>query len=130
MRYSYLFALIFLSQVTLAGDLTFADAKARSCNDEGGLSADSSEALTTSQETVVSTAFSTCQVAVDVIPPPFTVVVELDANGSVRKTWRSDDTSFVRCFEGIAAQSKLFVPPHAPFYSSFEIDLRPSNTKG
>lgn len=130
MRKSCFWVLLIACQTAFAADLSFADAKARSCNDEAGLPGDKSEALLASQAEVMDKALSTCPVSINQVPSPFVVVVELDASGLVRKTWRSDDTGFVRCFEDIAAKSKLFSPPFSPFYTSFEVDLRPSDTKG
>lgn len=130
MRILFLMGLLAVGQTAVANDISFKAAKDRADCEESKLSAANSDALVASQTVVLDEVLSTCPVSLDVVPPPFTVVLELDAHGSVMRTWRSDDTAFVKCFDAIANKSKLFVPPHAPFYTSFEIDLRAKPSGG
>ncbi|WEN13642.1 hypothetical protein PY254_10290 [Rhodanobacter sp. AS-Z3] len=55
--------------------------------------------------------------------PPFVVVVELDAAGKVVMTWREGDSDFAVCFERRLGALSLMAPPHAPFYTSFEMSM-------
>lgn len=130
MRILFLVGLMAISQVVIASEMSLKAAKDRADYEESKLSPANSEALLTSQATVLDKVLSTCPVSIDVVPPPLTVVLELDAHGSVIRTWRSDETTFVKCFDTIATKSRLFVPPHAPFYTSFEIDLRAKSSNG
>ncbi len=130
MRILLLIGLIATCQGAIANDLSLKSAKDRADCEESKLSAANSDALLASQTAILDKVLSTCPVSVDVVPPPFTVVLELDAHGSVTRTWRSDETAFVKCFDSIAKRSQLFVPPHAPFYTSFEIDLRAKPSDG
>lgn len=130
MRILFLIGLLATAQTAVASDMSFKAAKDRADREESKLSAADSDALLASQTVVLDKVLSTCPVSIEGVPPPFTVVLELDTHGSVIRTWRSDDTAFVKCFDAIANKSRLFVPPHAPFYTSFEIDLRAKPSGG
>jgi hypothetical protein len=56
--------------------------------------------------------------------PPFVVVVKLDLTGKVVAKWRSGDSDFAICFERKMGELSLFTPSRAPFYTSFEMDIR------
>ena len=42
-------------------------------------------------------------------------------------TWREGDSAFAACFERKLGALSLFVPPHAPFYASFEMSMSPEH---
>lgn len=120
---SSLLALLMVSTAVAAASINFTEAKTLADRDEGSLSAEQSHALVQAQAPLVSAALSACLGAVALPPPPFVVVVELDATGAVSHTWRSDDSTLASCFEAVVAKAKLMPPPRSPFYSSFEMDL-------
>ncbi|MEO7431125.1 MAG: hypothetical protein ABIR62_03740 [Dokdonella sp.] len=51
---------------------------------------------------------------------PFTLVMELDASGKVLSTWITGESEFSGCLSKTMSRSLLFVPPKAPFFTSFE----------
>jgi len=118
-----LLAGLLAAQLAYAGDMTFAEAKALADRDEGSLSVAQQQALVQAQAAVVQAAMSSCLAVNRVAPFSFAVVVELDSAGKVRKTWRSEESAMVDCFQSVAAKMNLNSPPHSPFYSSFEMDL-------
>jgi len=127
MRKFCLLALFAASQAVVAGQLSFVSAKALADRDEASLRKEQGGALVQSQAPVVQKAMSSClALATSTKPPAFVVVVELDLSGKVRKTWRDGDSEVARCFENIVGEAKLFSPPRAPFYSSFDMDFNAS----
>ena len=55
----------------------------------------------------------------------FVIVVELDADGRVVRTWRRGDSPLALCIERQARGKTMFVPPRAPFRASLEVDFTP-----
>lgn len=103
---------------------TYADAKALADRDEGALSRIQSGDLLASQGVAIDRIVAQCsRTAGPGGMPPFVVVAALDAAGKVVKTWREGDSDFAACFDGKLGALSLFVPPHAPFYTSFEMSM-------
>jgi hypothetical protein len=88
--------------------------------DEGSLSDAQKQALVQAQAPLVQAALSSCLTVNGTKPFSFVVVVALDSAGTVRKTWRSDETKLAGCFHSVVAKATLNSPPRSPFYSSFE----------
>ncbi|HVI57657.1 MAG TPA: hypothetical protein VM619_02125 [Luteimonas sp.] len=55
----------------------------------------------------------------------FVVVVQLDAEGRVARTWRRGDSPLALCIERHARGKVMFVPPRAPFHASLEVGFVP-----
>jgi len=53
------------------------------------------------------------------------VVLQLDAQGRVVRTWREGEEAVARCVDAGFAGKTLFVPPKAPFYAAFEFQVEP-----
>lgn len=120
----FLLILLVTSQTALAGQLSFMSAKALADHDEASLSREKDQELIQSQAPVIQKALSSClALTTTTNPSGFVVVVELDSSGKVRKTWRNGNSALAVCFEKVAAEATLVSPPHAPFYSSFEMDF-------
>jgi hypothetical protein len=125
MRKVILLAFIVLAQPAFAGSLVYADAKTLADRDEASVSKAEAQALLDSQSAVIGRIMPVCALATKPIAiPPFVVVVKLDLTGKVVATWRNGDSDFAICFERKVVGLSLFTPPHAPFYTSFEIDIR------
>lgn len=118
-----LLVLLIAAPAAFAGDMTFANAKALADRDEDSLSGAQKQALVQAQAPVVQAALSSCLTVNGPKPFSFVVVVELDSTGSVRGTWRSDETKLAGCFQSVAAKATLNSPPRSPFYSSFEMSV-------
>jgi len=124
MRKIILLALAMTALPAWANSVTYIDAKAFADRDEASVPKERAQALLHTQGEAIGRAMSVCAQAVsseDI--PPFVVVVKLDASGRVGETWRKGDSSLAVCFEKAMSTQTLFTPPHAPFYTSFEMDL-------
>lgn len=120
----FLGALAVVAGPVFAAVHSYADAKALADRDEAAASKAQSGDLLASQGTAIDRIVPQCTWAAG--PggmPPFVVVAELDATGKVVRTWRAGDSAFATCFEKKLGTRWLFVPPHAPFYTSFEMSM-------
>ena len=54
---------------------------------------------------------------------PFIVVMQLDAQGRVRQTWRQGGSPLAICLERYVRDRILVPPPKAPFHASLEISF-------
>lgn len=104
----------------------FEAAKSLADAQEAALPKEMTNRLLESQARAAGQAFAACMP----LPPPkvlpdFTVVMSLEADGTVKQTWLKGDSDFAECVEHKYANSKFFQPPHTPFYSSFEFTFHP-----
>ncbi|MGY3038872.1 hypothetical protein ACVWWQ_000459 [Rhodanobacter sp. TND4EL1] len=117
-------ACVFAAHSAFAAVPTYADAKAWADRDEAAVSKAESADLLKTQRAAIDRIVPQCAgTAAPSGMPPFVVVVELDEVGNVVKTWREGDSDFAACFERKLGGLSLFVPPHAPFYTSFEMSM-------
>jgi hypothetical protein len=111
-----------------AASRSYADAKALADRDEASVSKTQSGALLASQGAAIDRIVPLCARAMGPAGmPPFVVVVELDAGGKIVATWREGNSDFAVCFEKQLGTLSLFVPPRAPFYTSFEMSMAPGD---
>ncbi len=120
----FLGAFVVVAGPVFAAVHSYGDAKALADRDEAAASKVQSSELLASQGTAIDRIVPQCTWAAG--PggmPPFVVVAKLDATGKVVMTWRDGDSAFATCFERKLGTRWLFVPPHAPFYTSFEMSM-------
>lgn len=124
-----LFAALVVSALpVLAATRSYAEAKALADRDEASVSKAQSAALLDSQRVAIDQVAPACAKFLGPAGmPPFVVVVELDAAGKVAATWREGNSDFAVCFEQQLGRLSLFAPPHAPFYTSFEMSMAPGD---
>ena len=105
--------------------LTYAEAKALADRDEAALPAEESDALINAWGEAFAGAFGECggREVDSAAPAPFTIVVELDAQGRSLHTWRQGDSALAACVERELAGELLSVPPRAPFYTFFAVSF-------
>jgi len=99
-------------------------AKAAADADESSLDAAEKSAMLDSQRAFLDVAAAAC--ATDLPKPdlsPFTVVMRINADGVVDKTWRKGDSPLALCIERYTRGKTVFVPPRSPLHSSFEISF-------
>jgi len=117
---------VLLTAAVPGANLSYDQAKAFADRDEGSLSQSQSQQLVASQGKAGGEAHATC-----VSPSsksdlsPYAVVMELDSSGKVIRTWLQGKSALAVCFNGQMAKKSLFVPPHAPFYTSYEMSWEP-----
>ena len=108
--------------VHAAPALEYAEAKDLADRDEAGLSAPQRAELRISQGTLLESGTAACAT-----PNPdlsaLVVVMELDAQGKVVRTWLQGSSPLAICLRRHAMAQSLSAPPHAPFYTSIELSF-------
>jgi hypothetical protein len=107
-----------------ASPMTASEAKGRADASEASLSDDQSARLLSAQAAVAKSAFPDCMTTTGAKPSDFTVVVELSARGRVLNAWLTGESDFARCFRDAMVKRFEYVPPQAPFFTSFEYTNR------
>ena len=117
--------MVMMAQV-VAGDAGYEQAKALAQRDEASLAPPAYAAMLDSMSRVGGESFARCMPT----PAPetlgaFTVVLQLDAQGKVVRTWREGEEPVARCVDAGFVGKTLFVPPKAPFHAAFEFQVQP-----
>lgn len=121
-----LIALIALA--TLSGPLPaapaldYAQAKALADKDEAALAPTESASLRKAQGQLLDAGAAACATPRPDLSP-FVVVMELDAEGKVIRTWLQGASPIGICLRKYVVGKVLVVPPVAPFYSSLELSF-------
>lgn len=103
-----------------AATLDFDKAKQLADRDEGALVGEMRAQLVSSQGGAAKVAFEACTSTPPVrVLPSFAIVMELNRNGQVTRSWREGDSEFAVCVEKRFRKATFFTPPGAPFYTSF-----------
>ncbi|WP_295926027.1 hypothetical protein [uncultured Xanthomonas sp.] len=100
----------------------YAAAKALADRDEAGLPASMQERLQTLQRAALDEGVASCATPRP-DTSPFTVVVQVQADGSVGASWRNGTTPLALCLERFLRQRPLLAPPQAPLYLSYEVSF-------
>ncbi|MDY4339077.1 hypothetical protein SLW56_04735 [Xanthomonas sp. LF07-6] len=100
----------------------YAAAKALADRDEAGLPASMQERLQTLQRAALDEGVASCATPRP-DTSPFTVVVQVQADGSVGASWRNGTTPLALCLERFLRQRPLLAPPRAPLYLSYEVSF-------
>ncbi|KAA8919810.1 hypothetical protein CEK64_10420 [Xanthomonas sontii] len=100
----------------------YAAAKALADRDEAGLPAAMQERLQTLQRAALDEGVASCATPRP-DTSPFTVVVQVQADGSVGASWRNGTTPLALCLERFLRQRPLPPPPQAPLYLSYEVSF-------
>ena len=108
-----------------AGEPTFREAKSRADLHEQRLAPQDMQRLVAAQGRLAAVAFPQCVQRSGATPPDFTIVVEVGANGRVRRSWRRGESAFAQCFEKQMTQDFRFVPTSQPFFTAFEYTSAP-----
>ena len=118
---------ILLAVVAISSSaLSYEQAKSNADRDERSLSPAQTQQLLASQGKAGGEAHASClQPESKSDMSAYTVVMELDSSGKVARTWLKGASPLATCFNKEMATKSLFAPPHAPFYTSFEMSWRP-----
>jgi len=117
-----------LSLALLAGTvlaapiLEYADAKTLADKDEASLSSQQAAGMRAAQGTLLESGAAACAT-----PNPdlsaLVLVVELDAQGKIVRTWLQGNSPLAICLRKYTATQTLPAPPRAPFYTSMELSF-------
>ncbi|MET0548448.1 MAG: hypothetical protein ABW002_04160 [Xanthomonas sp.] len=97
-------------------------AKALADRDEASLPAAMQERLQSLQRAALDEGVASCATPRP-DTSPFTVVVQVQADGSVGASWRNGTTPLALCLERFLRQRPLLAPPQAPLYLSYEVSF-------
>ena len=123
MKLIVLIALAALSGSLLAAPaLEYAVAKALADKDEASLAPAETENLRKAQGELLDAGTAACATPRPDLSP-FTVVMELDAQGKVARTWLQGSSPIGICLRKYVTGRILIVPPRVPFYSSLELSF-------
>ncbi|WP_017915537.1 hypothetical protein [Xanthomonas sp. SHU 308] len=100
----------------------YAAAKALADRDEASLPAAMQERLQTLQRAALDEGVASCATPRP-DTSPFTVVVQVQTDGSVGASWRNGTTPLALCLERFLRQRPLLAPPQAPLYLSYEVSF-------
>lgn len=109
-------------QVAAAPALEYAEAKALADKDEASLASPASQDLLKSQSELLEAGAAACATPTPDLSP-FVVVMELDAQGMVVRTWLQGSSPIGICLRKYVSGKTLIVPPRAPFYTSLELSF-------
>ena len=108
--------------LSAAPTLEYTEAKALADQDEASLAPAESENLSKSQSELLDAGTAACATPKPDLSP-FTVAMELDAEGKVVRTWLQGSSPIGICLRKYVAGKILIVPPRVPFYTSLELSF-------
>ena len=114
------------AEAPVAAKMAFAAAKAAADADEASQDEAGRAAARVRQGEFLDAGIAACADARTTAQlEGFVIVVELDGDGRVTRTWRRGDSPLALCIERQARGKTMFVPPKAPFHASLEVDFTP-----
>jgi hypothetical protein len=116
---------IFLATLLAAAPLDFHQAKALADANEKDLPKTVSTQLLQSQGAALGSAMTACGLP-NMDLSAFTVVLSLNADGSVADSWRKGETPLAKCVHKQLARSGLSGRWPTPFYTSIEMSFNES----
>jgi hypothetical protein len=121
----FLVAAFLLPALAFGRELTIEQVKLRASIDEASLSEGEHAQLLSSLKEISRIVFAACPESDRADRRlPFTLVMELDANGKVVSTWIAGESEIANCLSKTMSRSLLFIPPKAPFFTSFEYTFK------
>jgi hypothetical protein len=118
-----LIALAALSgSLSAAPTLEYAEAKALADKDEASLAPAEMENLRKTQGELLDAGTAACATPRPGLSP-FTVVIELDVQGKVVRTWLQGSSPIGICLRKYVVGKTLIVPPRVPFHTSLELSF-------
>lgn len=102
--------------------LDYAQAKALADKDEASLVQAESASLREAQGELLEAGTAACATPRPDLSP-FTVVMELDGEGRVVRTWLQGSSPIGICLRKYVTGKILVVPPRAPFHTSLELSF-------
>lgn len=123
MKLIALIALASLSgTLSAAPALEYGQAKVLADKDEAALTQAESASLHKAQSELLEAGTAACATPRPDLSP-FVVVMELDAEGRVVRTWLQGSSPIGICLRKYVAGKALVVPPRVPFHTSLELSF-------
>lgn len=104
--------------------IDYLNAKIRADTDEAALPPTQAQAYRARQGALLENAVHDCAMPRP-DTSPFTIVVRIDADGSIGASWRHGSTPLAICVEKMLRLQPLPRPEHAPLYLSYELSFTP-----
>jgi hypothetical protein len=102
------------------------DAKRLAARDEATVTGPARQTMLTAQQQLLDAGVTACALGQPQHDfSPFTIVMQLDADGRVQQTWREGSSPLAICLQRYVRDRTVFVPPRAPFYSALEVSFTP-----
>jgi len=112
------------TQSTSAVPLEYYDARKLADADEAGMVGAARDAMQAAQRKLLDAGVVECALGKSHTDfSAFAIVLELDAEGRVRQTWRQGGSPLAICLQRYMRDKTLFVPPKAPFHSVLEVSF-------
>jgi hypothetical protein len=108
--------------LSAAPTLEYAEVKSLADKDEASLAPADSEQLLKAQGELLNAGAAACATPSPDLSP-FVVVMELDAEGRIVRTWLQGSSPIGICLRKYVAGHVLIVPPRIPFYNSIELSF-------
>lgn len=109
---------------TSAAPLEYYDARKLADADEAGMVGAARDAMQAAQRKLLDAGVVECALGKSHTDfSAFAIVLELDAEGRVRQTWRQGGSPLAICLQRYMRDKTLFVPPKAPFHSVLEVSF-------
>ncbi len=104
--------------------LEYVDAKRLADADEAGVIGDAHAAMLTAQKSLLDAGVVACSLGKPQTDfSAFTVIMQLDADGRVQRTWRQGSSPLAICLQKFVREKTAFTPPKAPFYTALEVSF-------
>lgn len=113
---------ILLATQLAGGSIYFDRAKSLADANEINISSNLRSQLLKAQGKALGSAVATCRHA-NMDLTAFTIVLSLNADGSVKKSWRNGDTPLAQCIHGELMRFGLSGKWPTPFYTSIELSF-------
>ncbi len=125
MRFLVYLICTFFCTALYASPATYNAAKELAERHEKSLSNSQIQTLTSMQGVVggkvIAECFSVTQASKSA---SFALVMQLDATGTIVRTWLDGNSEGAKCFEKKMTAQRLFAPPFSPFYTIFEMNSK------
>ncbi len=102
------------------GGLSFKDAEIKANQTLAALGSEQVNELNAARSGFTESAIYWCIKSTNDAPTDFTIVMEMSADGNVKRLWREGNSRFAHCLRTVAEESFVFKPFFQPFFVSLK----------
>lgn len=107
-----------------AEPLEYPDARKLADADEAGITGPAKDTMLAAQRKLLDAGVVECSLGKPQKDfSAFTIVMRLDAQGHVQRTWRQGGSPLAICLQRYVRDKTVFVPPKAPFHTALDISF-------